>query len=602
MGALHNARLISSYEIINIEDVKIWVKANEHGCMYLKCLIDEKYKCTYTEESTEMKEITLIEESDDEDTEILFNGYINTVRISRESGSYYLEIIALSRSILLDTKKKSRSFQNTEMTYNQVMERIVGEYGEGLYTPSSAGNVPIGSPIFQNETDYELIKRIGSLIGVEIISEIKCGNNIISFGRIKNRKVDIDEGIDYSVGKDLIQVYKNTEVPHTSYFFYTINSKKILEMGDKVHFKDKNFMVYEYELNADQGELIYTYKLCMENSVWQEPIFNYELIGTSLEGTITAVDGENVKIQLDIDNGKYADELKWFRYAPPTGNIMYSMPIVGTRALLYFQNCTSEPIVTGCVRENGESCEKFANTDNRYFTTEAGNELDMLPDSVNIVRGGLSVSLNDGSGVNISSPGDLTLKAEDKLAIEGKEITIKGEEKIDFKANGGNIKLEKTIDISGDEVKDNGSDRQAFEPFGDDPRNIGPKVDSDTNLEVYEKGKLYKERKDMVYISSTGEKMTGHVEPNSLKFCPDDEEKFKDMQHKEEMNAIGIVNSFIPITGDIADAYAAISGEDFFTGEKLGTGDRIITGVSAVIPFLGVGWARKAAKKAADLF
>jgi hypothetical protein len=68
---------------------------------------------------------------------------------------------------------------------------------------------------------------------------------------------------------------------------------------------------------------------------------------------VLAVEGEKVKLHLDIDKGQNKESV-WFPYAPLTGNAMYSMPVVGTSARLYFPNESSEaPIVAGCVRKNG---------------------------------------------------------------------------------------------------------------------------------------------------------------------------------------------------------------------------------------------------------
>ena len=64
---------------------------------------------------------------------------------------------------------------------------------------------------------------------------------------------------------------------------------------------------------------------------------------------------------------------------------MYSMPIVGTNANLYFPSERSQdPMVIGCVRKNDCSCEKCSDVNNRYFSTESGNNLDMLPGTINI--------------------------------------------------------------------------------------------------------------------------------------------------------------------------------------------------------------------------
>ncbi|WP_167595046.1 phage baseplate assembly protein V [Clostridium beijerinckii] len=83
---------------------------------------------------------------------------------------------------------------------------------------------------------------------------------------------------------------------------------------------------------------------------------NSLLSGASLEGKVIDRQGEQVKLQLKIDDNQNNEEASWFRFAPPTGNMMYCMPVIGTDARLYFPNESSEePIVTGCLRTNGSS-------------------------------------------------------------------------------------------------------------------------------------------------------------------------------------------------------------------------------------------------------
>ncbi|MCQ2023267.1 hypothetical protein LJE35_18410, partial [Clostridium butyricum] len=172
---------------------------------------------------------------------------------------------------------------------------------------------------------------------------------------------------------------------------------------------------------------------------------NRKLKGISLEGEILEVSGEHVKLHLSIDENQEVSKAAWFRYAPPTGNLMYSMPIVGTSARLYFSNemCV-EPIVTGCVRINGSSCEQFSDTSNRYFVTESDNHLDMLP----------------GAGSIILDAGKVSITAKDKVTIDkNKQSTL-------------SIENECYTDASG-VVYENGSCREAFEAFTDDEPTAG---------------------------------------------------------------------------------------------------------------------------------
>ena len=133
-----------------------------------------------------------------------------------------------------------------------------------------------------------------------------------------------------------------------------------------------------------------------------------------------------MKLKLDIDKDQSESEAAWFKYAPPTGNTMYSMPIVGTSAKLYFSDETcNEPLVSGCVRNNGSSCEKTADTTKRYFGTEHGSEVEMTPSAINIKGGSkspISISIDDNVGITITSPKKLNLSADsDDEAEAGKK-------------------------------------------------------------------------------------------------------------------------------------------------------------------------------------
>ncbi|MBN1048522.1 hypothetical protein DVV91_07185 [Clostridium botulinum] len=92
------------------------------------------------------------------------------------------------------------------------------------------------------------------------------------------------------------------------------------------------------------------------------------------------IEGEKVKLHLSIDENQDEGESSLFKYAPPTGNTMYSMPVVGTSAKLYFPDESgNEPLISGYVRSNGSSCAKTSDTTKRYFGTENGSEVEMTP-------------------------------------------------------------------------------------------------------------------------------------------------------------------------------------------------------------------------------
>lgn len=476
MEAFHKLKVESPYEILEIEDIKISNNPNEHGRLYLKALLDDSINFKYAIEASTDDKISIYEETEDKEKSIIFNGTIQNIRTENINGIYYMEIEAYTSSFELDIKEKSRSFQDAEMSYDDLIKTILLDYKIYSFTQRMDKPMSIGRPLFQyKETDYEFLKRVASQIGLEINCDIINTNNVFYFGRPWGKEYKIEDNIDYEALKD-IKKYRKSLVhsPNfhdTDFFYYKIRTRKVMELGAQVVFKQKKFYINSYEAEYVRGELIYTYKLCRERGIWQEKLYNDKIKGISLEGEVLEVSGEKVKLHLDIDETQNKDKAAWFRYAPPTGNLMYSMPIVGTNANLYFSSERSEdPIVIGCIRKNGSSCESFSDVNNRYFSTESGNNLDMLPGAINFSRPGLSANFNDGSGINLSSSSSLNISAG-YVGIYAGDITIKAKSKLEAKKGESSfISLENDFYNNAGIVMENGSDKASNGAFDDDPQ------------------------------------------------------------------------------------------------------------------------------------
>ena len=476
MEAFHKLKVESPYEILEIEDIKISNNPNEHGRLYLKALLDDSINFKYAIEASTDDKISIYEETEDKEKSIIFNGTIQNIRTENINGIYYMEIEAYTSSFELDIKEKSRSFQDAEMSYDDLIKTILLDYKIYSFTQRMDKPMSIGRPLFQyKETDYEFLKRVASQIGLEINCDIINTNNVFYFGRPWGKEYKIEDNIDYEALKD-IKKYRESLVhsPNfhdTDFFYYKIRTRKLMELGAQVVFKQKKFYINSYEAEYVRGELIYTYKLCRERGIWQEKLYNDKIKGISLEGEVLEVSGEKVKLNLDIDETQNKDKAAWFRYAPPTGNLMYSMPIVGTNANLYFSSERSEdPIVIGCIRKNGSSCESFSDVNNRYFATESGNNLDMLPGAINFSRPGLSANFNDGSGINLSSSSSLNISAG-YVGIYAGDITIKAKSKLEAKKGESSfISLENDFYNNAGIVMENGSDKASNGAFDDDPQ------------------------------------------------------------------------------------------------------------------------------------
>ena len=286
----------------------------------------------------------------------------------------------------------------------------------------------------------------------------------------------LEDDFDYKVFKNLKRFHlsggDDAGYHDTDYFYYEMKRRCIFEIGSEISYKQKNLYVREYEAYNDKQQIFYKYKLCRENGLWQDIIYNKLLRGATLEGKVLAVKEELVKLHLDIDENQNEDEAFWFPFLPLSVNIMYSMPVVGTSVRLYFPNESSEePIIVGCARKNGDACEKTSEPSNRYYETEHGSEIAMISDALTI-KGGcketLSVSFEDNVGVTFTSPKKLSLNAGGEIEINTpRYVKINGTSQIVMtKGNASNgVSIEGEFHIKGNNVIKNGSCREVYAPY-----------------------------------------------------------------------------------------------------------------------------------------
>ncbi len=322
MGAVHSLRVESPYQLLKIEDIKIENKANEHGYLYLKALIDDSINFQSTINASTDDKICVYEELEDENviagsqenpvdinvvnkanSNMLFSGIVQNIRTSNVNGIYYLEIQALTISFELDIKEKSRSFQNADMTYYELIGEILKDYSTKNFAQCIGNGEKIGKPLFQiKETDWSFLKRIASELKSELYCDIIDIRNMFYFGRPSNGSNEMEDVTRYKAHKNLKRFHEAggyEEGYHDiDYFYYEVERREKYQIGDDIWIKDKKLYVNQYSAYALKDEVIYKYRLCRKNGVWQTKMYNSLLSGSSIEGKVLAVDGEKVKLHM----------------------------------------------------------------------------------------------------------------------------------------------------------------------------------------------------------------------------------------------------------------------------------------------------------------
>ena len=183
-----NIDIIINDEKLDFKDVdfKISEIMNKHSVLELKFTFStnevDKYKgYVYTLMNTIQLELNRMKEIGEEDFKAVFDGIIEDIEITESKGEYSAgKITAYSKSILMDKVPKLRSFQNTNLTVDEVIKEIGAEYpGITIHIDDSLVGKKIPYMMLQiEETDFQFINRMLNIMNYSLschLGSLVCG-------------------------------------------------------------------------------------------------------------------------------------------------------------------------------------------------------------------------------------------------------------------------------------------------------------------------------------------------------------------------------------------------------------------------------------------
>lgn len=417
-------RLTGAICLNHIEHLDIKVVPNEHGRAKVYAIgskeILEKIRRIDLNEPVEI----LVRDK------VLFCGVVQNVNWYYEGMIMHLELEIASLSVLLDCKKKKKSFQNSKMTIGSIIKNVIGleRSGEvGIY----AEDKRTVSPVYQfQETDWQFIRRMAAGLGSCVYPDVANRNISIQIGiKDETETVTLEhDNYDYGVSGDFFSEEKRYGMLDKSFFlFYKIESYEDYDIGQKVMFRNRNMNILEKRMFMRGAELIFQYKLGNEKSCFLNEYSNPLLSGMSISGKVLATQNELLKIHLDIDEIQNEEEAYWYEWVPETGNIMYCMPQKGTRVQLYFPSEREDSaIAVSCIRENGASCSSMSNTDHKYFANENGKQFYLKQSEIGFMNESKEISLieDDGAGMKITSNQEINVISKQKIEWKANKIVL----------------------------------------------------------------------------------------------------------------------------------------------------------------------------------
>lgn len=481
---------IPSFSMVHIENFRLEQKLNEHICLTFSALLDNQQN-----EQDTTKDSKKNNKKDNDNvvyyTQVgcqvevyytlkgftkkkkMFQGVVTDVRVRTEGDISRLYVIAHSNTIQLDALKGSCSFQDTGMSYQAVVEEVLKRNkGSKAIYDSAASNAIKNFTMQYKETDWEFIKRMAGQNYLPLVPSYTAEKPCFYFGCQFGEHTYKMHVKEYTVSKNIHQYQTESEnyitgVLEKDYITYTVKAYDILKLGDKVEFQGIEFYIIDAVYEMEEGIVFGTYQLGRKKHFRQRKYYNSPISGISLNGSVTDVNRDKVKVHLAIDQ-KESSAKYWFPYstmsASPDGSGWYCMPKKGDQVRVYFpdeeeKNCYAISSISSYTPETGSS-DKMSDPNVRYLRTPDGMEIKLAPE-------GITIDAYDGKAViNMDKQGNITINASKNLSITAKEdvtitaeknVTMYASEEISMTGADGTIVMEKSgnTKVTGEYVLEN---------------------------------------------------------------------------------------------------------------------------------------------------
>ena len=461
-------KFISAFAMEKILDFQTWEVPGEHARGNFRLLLSENG----TDINSMNAPIQLLGQGNTAGA--LFSGYPEKVEIKEERGYRIADIQAVSGTILLDQKKSNRVFQKKAQTYMGIANTITADTEHSACILPGSDMQTGGTLIQYQETDWNFLKRMASQLGLPLVPDISYYYPRFYLGLPEGEKKELGEILSCDMCFDgrYYAVSGRCTVDRKDFICYDVVTGTRLSLGDRVTYEGRELTVSRKKTELVRGEVLFTYRLAGESYTRVAPEENPDYTGMSFVGEVTAACGERVELAFDMDRASAGGNS--YGFAPATGNLMYCMPQVGTKAALYLGSGNeAQGVVSGCIRTNGASCEGTGSPEKKGFCSEHGKGMSLYPQSMGMDGGEAGkLTMEDGSGTLLGSSGSLLLLAKEGIRLESMTgIAVHGVSDIMALCGAGTSSLcvNGSVDMMGALTGLGGSTYRNYAPYADAP-------------------------------------------------------------------------------------------------------------------------------------
>lgn len=332
----------------------------------------------------------------------------------------------------------------------------------------------MGKCIIQyDETDWQFLKRMASHFGAVLLPEAAADMPKFWFGMPEGRPAELSD-THYCVKKNLSEFMETSEnyfagLDEKAFMCHVVETDRYVNIGDRVTFKGKEWMVARSTAEMKNGILRYEYILVQEKGIRQNLIHNEALVG---DWRFAGRKDHRCRQRYrpDPSGHRQGTEEKRgilvlvFHLLHRRRAQRHCMPQLGDAVKLYFPGSREEEaLAISSVRKGGGSSPKMANPSVKYWGTPHGKEMMMAGKELVFTakqseEGNIFLKLHEEAGIEIHSMKPIVFAAEKDLEIQvEKKVSIQAQEGIYLLCGASSIVLDGTSDIQAQRLEMEGS-------------------------------------------------------------------------------------------------------------------------------------------------
>lgn len=460
---------------MKLHEVRLTQKIDDHGRLNFTGIIPEEKEDQYVRMASEQTVIELMYTDEKGINKTLFHGKILRLNVKVERGVYWIDVEAVSHSYDMDIMLVNRAFQDKSMKIEKVVKEIAAPYKASINNMYSEQMELGGFTLQYQETDWQFMKRLASHYHAPLVTVSSRDTISVYLGIPDHRDLGEIEATHYRVHKDLLTYKslgdpKQTGLNERDFICYEVVMDQVLELGDKVTFKNQKLHVFEVHTEMNRGVLTHKYILCHKEAGYKKVQYNTKIVGASIQGKVAAVVRDEVKVKLEFDH-EWSQKTAYLfpystMYASEDQTGWYAMPEVGDDVRINFPSAKEaegialstvrkklppQNIATAVVKQekvqpiidysSNSKDDMMANPNNKFLLTTTGQKIMFEEDKITISAG------ENGSSITLTNAGTIILNSSNKIAIQtGKQVSINAD---NIMMNGNYIEMSTENDQAG---------------------------------------------------------------------------------------------------------------------------------------------------------